>query len=140
LALSEQIASLTTDLKTAKDDGSKAKTEFEGLLKKVHTLDGEVDHLETENNDLFAKQAESKKAAQVVMGLKNENTQLRTTIEELKAAKSSYAVGSTSASGNEEAVRALEKKIVGLETALQEWTDLAKVSQSSREVLQASLY
>jgi uncharacterized phage infection (PIP) family protein YhgE len=141
VALSEQIASLTTDLNTAKDDGSKAQTEVDGLLNKVEALDKEVDHLGTENNNLLAKQAESKKVAQIVQCLRNENAQLKTAIEELKAAKStSHAVRSTSASGNEEAVRTLEEKIIGLETALQEWTDLAKVSHNHHEVLQAPLY
>jgi phage host-nuclease inhibitor protein Gam len=126
LTLSEEIATLTTDLETAKDDGNKAKTEVEGLLKKVAALDREVEHLESKNNDLLGKQSESKKAMQAVQSLKNENAQLKTTVEELKASNStSSAVGGSS--GNKEATLALEEKIVGLETALQEWTDLAKV-------------
>ena len=140
LSLSAQIASLTTDLKTAKDGGSKSKTEVDGLLKKVAALDREVEHLETQNN-LLGTQAESKKAIQAAQSLKTENANLRTTVDELKAAKStSLAVAGSSTSGNEEAIHALEEKIASLEKALQEWTDLAKVSYYSRESFQATVY
>jgi phage host-nuclease inhibitor protein Gam len=141
LSLSAQIASLTTDLKTAKDDGNKTKTEVEGFLKKVAALDRKIEHLETENNDLLDTQAERMKAVQVVQSLKTENANLKTTVDELKAAKStSLAAVGSSTSGNEEAVHALEEKIASLEKALQEWTDLAKVSYYSCEPLQATVY
>jgi chromosome segregation ATPase len=133
--LSEQVTSLTIELKDARDEGSSTKTEVEGLLKKLETVTKEVNNLELENKDLLTKQAESTKSIHAVQILKNENIKLRTVIDELKAARStSPDVGGSPASVNEEAIRAHEEKIVSLETALQEWTDLAKVSQKYHEV------
>jgi phage host-nuclease inhibitor protein Gam len=114
-----------TELTAAKDEAAHAKADVNNLLKKVEVLSKEVENMETENNDLLASQAESKKAIQAMQALKNENIKLS-------------AVGGSSNKGDEDRVD-MEEKIVSLETAVQEWTDLAKVSQHRKAML-AQLY
>lgn len=130
--MSEQVSSLSAELDTSKNEESKANTKVEGLLKKVEDLDQEVEQLESAHNKLLNKMKENRMAVQTSELLKSENTKLKAMIEELKASKStSSAVGGSSSPNDEETIRGQDKKIEDLEIALQEWTDLAKVSSRS---------
>lgn len=124
--LSEQVSTLAVDLKAAKDEESNAKKESDGLLKKVETLNKEMEHLESENKHLLGVQADGEEAAQSVRMLERENVKLQATIDELQTAKSTAS--GTLTAVNEESTHVYEDKIAGLETALLEWTDLAKRS------------
>ena len=131
-SLHGQVASLTVELSAANNEGTRAKIELDALLAKIETLDKKIDKLETENNNILSKQSETKKAMQALSVLKDENSKLKSNIDELKATS---AISPASGTMNTEERKALEAKIEelrvkknGLETNLQEWTNLAKVS------------
>jgi chromosome segregation ATPase len=132
-SLSEQVSSLSADLDASKKEADDTKTQVEGLLKKLESLDHEVDQLELENTELLSKQKEHRMTVQACESLKEENTKLKTDIDELKASKgTAFAVGSSPSSTSDAEARAREDKIVELEGAVEEWTELAKVSQAVR--------
>ena len=127
--LSEQVNSLSTELDASKKEASKADTKVEGLLKKVEGLDQEVEQLESAHNQLLSKMKENRMAVQTSELLKNENTKLKTMIDELETSKStSLVLCGSSSSKDEKAACDQEDRITDLENALHEWTDLAKVS------------
>ncbi|KAF1849490.1 uncharacterized protein K460DRAFT_305703 [Cucurbitaria berberidis CBS 394.84] len=131
--LLEQAQRLTTELSTAKIDSNRATTELNALHGKVKKLNQEVEDLEMENNDLLSKQGENKRAVQALAILKAENSKLETTIDELQAGRAAFPVSGPPISDQEkkaleEQISRLEARKTSLESALQEWTDLAKRS------------
>ncbi|KAL1798325.1 hypothetical protein ACET3X_002362 [Alternaria dauci] len=128
-ALSEQVSSLSTELDTVKKEKNKADTKVEGLLEKVADLEHEVEQLESAHKELLSKMKEDSMAVQTLELLKGENTKLKAVIDDLKASKNtSSAMVGFSSPKDQEAIEDQEKKIKDLETALREWTDLAKRS------------
>ena len=128
-SLQEQISKLTNELDTVKDNEHRVKTEMDSLVKKAEKLNKETERLQAENAKLLAKQADDKRTLQSFQSLETENSKLQATIDELRAKGATSAPASSA--GNkalEDKITSLEKDKTILETALEEWTDLAKVS------------
>jgi chromosome segregation ATPase len=134
--LLEQVRNLTTELGQARSSNDNFKQELAVVTKKMQQLTTDNEALKTENRDHLTMQSkmqdESKTSLQAVSILNNENTTLRSRIEDLEATQAAPAVGGPQTSDKEkkdlqEQVRGLEEKRDGLEKALNEWTELAKV-------------
>ncbi|KAH9866023.1 hypothetical protein J1614_008587 [Plenodomus biglobosus] len=131
--LTEKTNKLSAELEMATEEGMYAKTDIAGLKKSITELEKTIRNLETQNNDLYTEQAYANKAAQALNILKSENLKLSTTIEELRSSGVAPAVGSSYKSDQEkvllmEKINELEANSAVLQTALEEWTNLAKRS------------
>lgn len=134
-----RVGDLTSELEVAKNDCGCMKVEANNLEKKLAKLEMEVQNLETENNDLVSAHADSKKSMQDLQIVKSENLKLKANVDELRAKGNALAVGNLPSSGDEKTaleakISELEGKKTSLETALQEWTDLAKVSRCNATI------
>lgn len=129
--LQEQVNNLTTEMAQVTDDASRVKSEHHSLFEKVKKLEKDNDCLQIENNNATA---DHKKVLQTLNVLRMENLKLKSTVEELKISRLAVipaVVGTgTAAKGTgalEEKIQGLEKQKADLESALAEWTNLAKV-------------
>jgi len=135
--LLEQIGKLTLELDQGKQHAIKLNKELATLTEGLQQVRSQNEGLEVENNDLLSKHKklseECTKAGQAVAICKGENAKLREMIDKFKAGQGAApAVGGTrlpSATGQDsEKVKELEQQKENLQKALNEWTDLAKVS------------
>lgn len=129
-AFPEEMKKLSAELEKARDDGLRAKTDIDQLMKKVIEFEKTTGRLETEKNDRLAQQIDAEKAAQALQIQKLENLRLKEVIRELQ---NGSITGDPQMCVQEntqllEKVRGLEAKSAALETALEEWTHLAKRS------------
>jgi len=137
-ALATQIIKLSAEADAAKKEGARAKIDSEGLKRKLAELEKAIVDLESENKDLLAEHDDDVKMKQEMQLLKSAPIPPNPVIPDLR-------ISSTEATGDgsrvsdkdkselQEMLVALEKKNTGLETALDEWTELAKVCCESRE-------
>ncbi|KAI8943052.1 hypothetical protein NX059_001088 [Plenodomus lindquistii] len=131
--LAAQINVVSEELKVAKADVARAKADCEGYMKKLAALQKTNDNLETENNDLLSDKVNNKKTVQALQVAKLENQKLNALVEELRGRDTTSAIAGTAGSDGEKAellekISGLEAKSASLETALDEWTNLAKRS------------
>lgn len=132
-ALATQIIKLSAEADAAKKEGARAKIDSEGLKRKLAELEKAIVDLESENKDLLAEHDDDVKMKQEMQLLKSDPIPPNPVIPDLR-------ISSTEATGDgsrvsdkdkselQEMLVALEKKNTGLETALDEWTELAKRS------------
>jgi chromosome segregation ATPase len=137
--LLEQIGKLTIELKDAKDSYVKVDKELASLTGNLSKVQKEYEALEIENSDLLSKQAdmiaENHKVAlriQTASESTQENTKLKALTSQLKANQAAPAVGGVVTDNKDQAameaqIRALEDQKKKLQSALDEWTELAKV-------------
>lgn len=144
-SLLEQVGKLSMELKTVKDSCAQVNNELATLTDKLSEVQKENIDLKIENSKVIAKQtsvsADIEKAKQTVQAasvLKNENAQLKITIEKLKANQAASAVGGTPAKGKDAAeykvkIQALEEQKAELQKGVTEWSELAKVRLHHRQ-------
>jgi chromosome segregation ATPase len=137
--LLEQVGKLSMELKTIKESYAQVNKELATLTDKLNEVQKDNVDLKIENSKLVAKQTsvsadieKAKQAVQAASLLKNENAQLKATIENLKANQTAPAVGGTLANGTDAAdykvkIQALEEQKAELQKGVTEWSELAKV-------------
>jgi chromosome segregation ATPase len=137
--LLEKIGKISLELNEVKESYAKVNKELAALTDTLGKTKKENDTLKTENGKLLFQQAslqaESAKTSQAVQAatkLKNENVDLKAIVEQLKATQSAPAVGGFRSTDKdkillEENVQQLKHQNATLQTALEEWTALAKV-------------
>jgi chromosome segregation ATPase len=137
--LLETVGKLSLELKEAKDGCFTVNKELASLIEKFHKAESDNEALKIENSKLSSRQAElqaennkSAQAGQAEFNLEKENTKLRVLVAELRANQAGHVVGGAPASGKETTVleikvKNLEDQNTKLQTALEEWTALAKV-------------
>ena len=121
-----QIDTLTSKKEAAIVAERQAQTTLEDTLYENKTLQKTIEDLKAEYGMLVGKLKDN---VETVQRVSSENVELRTAIDDLKAARSVSPGGSGSSSPNlEENVRIQEQKIRELEHNVEEWTELAHVS------------
>ncbi|EFQ96029.1 hypothetical protein PTT_03592 [Pyrenophora teres f. teres 0-1] len=126
--LSKQIDTLTSKNEATMAEGRQARTTLENALNEKKALEKTVENLKSEHAKVASK---LKGNAETIQALTVENVELKTAIDELKAAMSMSPGGDGGGSSNpklEEEVLAQVQKIRELEHAVDEWTELAKRS------------
>jgi chromosome segregation ATPase len=136
--LLEKIGKITLELNEVKESCVKVNKELATLTDKLGMAQKENATSSAENSKLASQvanlQAENSKAIQAVQvasELKNENLLLSAIIEELKATQTAPAVGRVRGGDKvllDENVQKLQDHNLKLQTALEEWMQLAKVS------------
>ena len=129
----EESSKLKSQLDTSKDEMANVHQQKQGLLDKLRKTEKEVEELETENNDLLAKMSEHKKLSADSTILRNENTKLLATIQELQS-KPAVKVDEDALVSLQKEKATIQKeleevkeKLALSKTSVDEWTALAQV-------------
>lgn len=129
--LQTQLDTLKTELGTAKEETDHAKKEVEALSDKLKRAEKENEEMEEESNNLLAKATEHKKTSAALSAALADKAKLTATVQELQ-----NQIAASGSPSDDEALKTLQKQLretkeanSKLEKALEEWTDLAKVSR-----------
>ena len=131
--LLEQIETLALKKEAAIVAERQARSTVEDTLYENKTLQKTIDDLKAEHSMVAGRLKDN---VEILQRVSSENVELKTAIDELKAARSTSTGSSGSSNPNlEEKMRIQDQKIRELEHNVEEWTELAHVSNITHYLL-----